>query len=73
MKFSITKKLKVAHRHYGAPAMQTAVLTVDESFKCSRFKRQEATEVEYQGLSQMPRTVHSIPTKQFLLQGTMVS
>jgi len=51
----------------------TAVLTVDEPFKCSRFKKQANTYVEYQCLSQMPRTVHSILTKQFLLQGTMVS
>jgi hypothetical protein len=43
MKISITKKPTVAHPHYGAPAMQTAVLTVDESFKCSRFKKQANT------------------------------
>ncbi len=46
--------------------MQTAVLAVDESFKCFRFKKQTNTYVEYKCVSQMPRMVNFNLNKQFL-------
>jgi hypothetical protein len=41
-----------------APAMQTAVLAVDESFKCFRCKKQANIYAEYECVSQMPRMVN---------------
>jgi len=44
--------------------LQMAVLAVDESFKCFRFKKEANTYAQYQCVSQMPRTVNSLLNKQ---------
>jgi hypothetical protein len=53
--------------------MQTAVLPVDESFKCFRFKKETNTYSKHECVSQMARMVNPILSKQFCtaaVQGT---
>jgi hypothetical protein len=49
-----------------APAMQMAVLAVDESFKCFCFKKPANSYRESEYLSWLPRIANSILNKRFL-------